>query len=60
MDGITINDKQYIFIQNGEDCDDCALCNLDTTCQCICRDFAKVISRTKGKDGVFKLLKMEK
>lgn len=65
MNGITINDKQYIFIATIEDygihCDKCDL-NKDgyyLSCNALCKNFHEL---THGYDGygVFKELKEEK
>lgn len=65
MNGITINDKQYIFVESSEDVDygSCGNCDLykDRICKCveICKYFYCLINCSEG-DGVFKELKVEK
>lgn len=62
MNGITINDKQYIFFETSADmgCDQCDL-NVDDICKCsvICDSFHLLLNGSKGC-GVFKELKIEK
>lgn len=61
MNGITINDKQYIFIATIEDyvihCDKCDLNSL--SCNVLCENFHE-LTRGRGGYGVFKELKEEK
>ena len=56
MNGITINDKQYIFIATSEDID----CDIDLNkagdiCKCsvICRSFYELLNGRRGC-GIFK------
>lgn len=62
MNGITINNKQYIFIETSEDvnCDKCDL-NDEDVCQTsvICKHFNHLLHGSEGY-GVFKKLKEEK
>lgn len=62
MNGITINNKQYIFLKTSADmgCDQCDL-NVDDICKCsvICDSFHLLLNGSKGC-GVFKELKIEK
>lgn len=65
MNGITINDKQYIFIIPSEedDCIDCTECDLNKdgcslSCNALCVDNELIHGR--GGYGVFKELKVEK
>lgn len=62
MNGITINNKQYIFIETSEDfdCDKCDL-NDEDVCQTsvICKYFNHLLHGSEGY-GVFKKLKEEK
>lgn len=62
MNGITINDKQYIFIETREDVD-CDKCDLNDEGVChssvICEHFNYMLHGSKGC-GVFKELKEEK
>ena len=66
MNGITINDKQYIFLETSEedDCIDCDKCDLNKdgyflSCNALCVDFNELI-HGRGGYGVFKELKEEK
>ena len=66
MNGITINDKQYIFIATREedDCIDCDKCNLNKdgyslSCYVLCENFHD-LAHGHGGFGVFKELKEEK
>ena len=62
MNGITINDKQYIFIETSKDvdCDNCDLDDEDVCQFCaICRHFNYMLHGSDGC-GVFKELKEEK
>lgn len=65
MNGITINDKQYIFLETSEafviHCDKCDL-NKDgysLSCNVLCEYFHELIHGRAGY-GVFKGLKIEK
>lgn len=62
MNGITINDKQYIFLETSKDvdCDKCDL-NEDGVCRnsVICESFHYLMHGSEGC-GVFKELKQEK
>ena len=66
MNGITINDKQYIFItpSKEDDCIDCTECDLNKdgcslTCTVLCENFHE-LTHERGGYGVFKELKTEK
>lgn len=66
MNGIVINDKQYIFIATSEDeyCVDCDKCDLkkdgySSSCDALCINFRYLVHGTNGY-GVFKELKEEK
>ena len=65
MNGITINDKQYIFIATNEDyiihCDKCDLTKdgHSLSCNALCINFRYLVHGTNGY-GVFKELKEEK
>ena len=63
MNGITINDKQYIFLETDEDCGMCGKCDLykDKVCKSveICSYFYSSLHSCIGY-GVFKKLKEEK
>ena len=62
MNGITINDKQYIFIATSRDVD-CDQCDLDEGDICkssvICKFLHYLLNGSEGC-GVFKELKIEK
>lgn len=62
MNSITINDKQYIFLETSDevDCDKCDL-DKDDMCKCsvICRSFYELLNGRRGC-GIFKELKIEK
>ena len=65
MNGITINNKQYIFLETSEedDCIDCTECDLNKdgyslSCNALCVD-NELIHGREGC-GVFKELKEEK
>lgn len=62
MNGITINNKQYIFLETDKsvDCDKCDL-NDEDVCQTsvICKHFNYMLHGGEGC-GVFKKLKIEK
>lgn len=62
MNGITINNKQYIFLETSADmgCDQCDL-NVDDICNnsMVCESFHYLLHSIKGC-GVFKELKEEK
>lgn len=62
MNGITINDKQYIFIATSRDVD-CDKCDLNDEDVCkssvICKHFKYLLHGSEGC-GVFKELKEEK
>lgn len=62
MNGITINNKQYIFLETSRevDCDKCDLHEQDS-CKdsVICESFHLLLNGSKGC-GVFKELKIEK
>lgn len=62
MNGITINDKQYIFIETSKDVD-CDKCDLNDGGVChssvICEHFNYMLHGGEGC-GVFKKLKIEK
>lgn len=61
MNGITINDKQYIFLETSRDVD-CDKCDLDEDDVCnnsmVCESFHYLLHGIKGC-GVFKELKEE-
>ena len=61
MNGITINDKQYIFIATSRDVD-CDQCDLNEGDICkssvICKTFHYLLNGSEGC-GVFKELKIE-
>lgn len=57
MNSITINDKQYIYTNESEDCSDCDLCNLFNQCKFICNGFGSMLDDKKA--GIFKELKIE-
>lgn len=57
MNSITINDKQYIYTNESEDCSDCDLRNPFNRCQFICNGFGSLLGDKIG--GVFKELKIE-
>lgn len=57
MNSITINDKQYIYTNESEDCSDCDLRNLFNKCQFICNGFGSLLDDKIA--GVFKELKIE-
>jgi hypothetical protein len=61
MNGITINNKQYIFLETSEEVD-CDKCDLDSKfrngCSFICLHFSEVINGDTS-NGVFKELKEE-
>jgi len=60
MNGITINDKQYIFTTESKDCKDCVFYEKDY-CGIICDGMEKLsFGPNGGKSGVFKELKIEK
>jgi hypothetical protein len=65
MNGITINDKQYIFIATSDDfiihCDKCDLTKdgYSLSCNALCATFHE-LTRGHGGYGVFKELKEEK
>ena len=63
MNGITINNKQYIFPETSEevDCDQCDL-NKDDMCKSslICKHFYCLLHGYEEEVGVFKELKEEK
>jgi len=54
MNGITIKDKQYIFIATSEDID-CDLNEFGDICKCsvICRSFYELLNGRRGC-GIFK------
>lgn len=62
MNGITINNKQYIFLETSEDvgCDKCDFYK-DEMCkaECVCISFAYLLNRRDGS-GILKELKEEK
>ena len=62
MNGITINDKQYIFLKTDKSVD-CDKCDLDENYVCkssvICKFFHYLLHGSEGC-GVFKELKEEK
>lgn len=57
MNSITINDKQYIYTKESEDCSDCDLYRLSNKCQFICNGFGFLLDDKAA--GVFKELKIE-
>ncbi len=63
MNGITINNKQYIFLETSEevDCDKCDFYE-DEICKAsvICTHFYYAIHGSESGCGVFKELKKEK
>lgn len=60
MNGIIINDKQYIFlIKEGSDCDECDLENICNT-SCICESMEELTDGINSKSGILKELKIEK
>lgn len=63
MNGITINDKQYIFMETDKsvDCDKCDL-NKDDICgtSILCEHFHCLLHGYKDEVGIFKELKIEK
>lgn len=63
MNRITINDKQYIFLETSEEVD-CDQCDLDKDDMCntslICKHFHCLLHGYDGEVGVFKELKEEK
>lgn len=63
MNGITINDKQYIFLKTDKSVD-CDKCDLDKDDMCntslICKHFHCLLHGYEGEVGVFKELKEEK
>jgi hypothetical protein len=60
MNGIIINDKQYIFlIKEGLDCDECDLKNICST-SCICESMEELTLGINSKNGIFRELKMDK
>lgn len=60
MNGITINDKQYIFTTESDDCKDCAFYT-EYDCGLVCHGLKELsFSHNGGKGGVFKELKTEK
>lgn len=60
MNGITIKDKQYVFIATGKDTD-CDCCDLKDVCSTsvICESFHSLLYGKSGV-GIFKELKVEK
>lgn len=62
MNGITINDKQYIFLETDKSVD-CDKCDLDEDDVCnnsmICESFHSLLHGSGGY-GIFKELKIEK
>lgn len=59
MNGITINDKQYIFTTESKDCKDCAFYQNDY-CGIICHGMKELsFGSNSDKSGVFKELKIE-
>lgn len=62
MNGITINNKQYIFLETSEDFD-CDKCDLNKEDMCksslICKHFHYLLHGYEGEVGVFKELKIE-
>nr|DAS34882.1 MAG TPA: hypothetical protein [Caudoviricetes sp.] len=60
MDGITINDKQYIFTTESGDCKDCVFYNVGN-CGVVCHGIQELAyGHNSGISGVFKKLKIEK
>lgn len=63
MNGITINNKQYIFLETSEEVD-CDKCDLDEDEVCnnsmICKSFHCLLHGYEDEVGVFKELKEEK
>lgn len=57
MNSITINDKQYIYTNESEDCSDCDLRNHSDKCKNICVVFGMLLGDKKA--GIFKELKIE-
>lgn len=61
MNGITINDKQYIFLETSREVD-CDKCDLDEDEVCnnsmVCESFHYLLHGSEGC-GVFKELKVE-
>lgn len=62
MNGITINNKQYIFLETSEevDCDKCDL-NKEDMCKSslICKHFHCLLHGYEDETGIFKELKEE-
>lgn len=60
MDGITINDKQYIFTIESGDCKDCVFYEKDY-CGIVCHGMKELsFGHNSDKSGIFKELKLEK
>ena len=61
MNGITINDKQYILVNSNKKstrCEDCDLHNY--LCNGLCYTMTTLCGLNRGTDYVFKKLKVEK
>ena len=60
MNGITINDKQYIFTTESSSCKDCVFYNADL-CGVACHGLQELAyGHNNDISGVFKELKIEK
>ena len=60
MNGIIINDKQYIFVTESSRCEDCAFNDTDF-CGVVCHGLQELAyGHNNGISGVFKELKIEK
>lgn len=60
MNGITIDDKQYIFLETGEEVD-CDKCDLNEhLCDCMCYTMATLCGMKNGMNCLFKELNTEK
>lgn len=60
MNRITINDKQYIFLETSEKAN-CSKCDLNEhLCDCMCYTMAALCGMKSGTKCLFKELKTEK
>lgn len=60
MNGITINDEQYIFTTESADCKDCVFYNVGD-CGIVCHGVQELAyGHNSDVSGVFKKLKVEK
>ena len=57
MNSITINNKQYIYIKDSEQCSECDLYHPSDKCKNICVVFGMLLGDKKA--GIFKELKIE-